>query len=197
MMEEDPETAQDGNISEEDTTEEMRGIKLPQHGLTQKPRWKQEERQERWRISTKFVTFILSRMKFSTAHRKGKSKEIEKKCVHVDGAPCPSLSCQPAHLSRALGESWSCPFGCSRSRYERLLVEEGSCLRESSPVRGHGVCCWRFQSNAGDCILPYFSKKLYIQYETQKILIGLSCLSSHGDNNFGHSFCEKTVGQFA
>ena len=27
----------------------------------------------------KFVTFILSRMKFATVHRKGKSKEIEKK----------------------------------------------------------------------------------------------------------------------
>ena len=44
-----------------------------------KLRWKQEERQVRWRISTKFVTFILSRMKFSTVHRKGKSKDIEKK----------------------------------------------------------------------------------------------------------------------
>ena len=57
----------------------MRGIKLPQYGVTKKLRWKQEERQVRWRISTKFVTFILSRMKFATVHRKGKSKEIEKK----------------------------------------------------------------------------------------------------------------------
>ena len=59
----------------------MRGIKLPQYGLTKKTRWKQEERQERWRISTKFVTFILSRMKFATVHRKGKTKEIEKKII--------------------------------------------------------------------------------------------------------------------